>query len=152
MLSFLAKWRHRSHSLTTRFIALAVSLFAVLQVVQLLSFTESVRTNAAIQQNQGFDLARKVLTSQLSQRQQMLTQSAQVLASDFGLRAAVSGNNVATIESALENHAQRIGAPVDVLLSPTGSVVASTLGESNLLDNMAIAFAKPAIRQFSDVD
>ena len=83
MLSFLAKWRHRSHSLTTRFIALAVSLFAVLQVVQLLSFTESVRTNAAIQQNQGFDLARKVLTSQLSQRQQMLTQSAQVLASDF---------------------------------------------------------------------
>lgn len=44
MLSFLAKWRHRSHSLTTRFIALAVSLFAVLQVVQLLSFTESVRT------------------------------------------------------------------------------------------------------------
>ena len=144
MLSFLAKWRHRSHSLTTRFIALAVSLFAVLQVVQLLSFTESVRTNAAIQQNQGFDLARKVLTSQLSQRQQMLTQSAQVLASDFGLRAAVSGNNVATIESALKNHAQRIGAPVDVLLSPTGSVVASTLGESNLLDNMAIAFAKPA--------
>ena len=142
MLSFLAKWRHRPSGVAFRRVASGAA-----------SQFHGKRTNlAAIQQNQGFDLARKVLTSQLSQRQQMLTQSAQVLASDFGLRAAVSGNNVATIESALENHAQRIGAPVAVLLSPTGSVVASTLGESNLLANMAIAFAKPAIRQFSDVD
>lgn len=128
-------------SLTARFIVFTVAIFLVLQVIQLVSFTDSVRSNARLQQKQGFDVARNVLTSQLGQRQQMLTQSAEILAADFGLREAVAGNHLRTIVSALDNHANRIGAPLAVLLSTSGSVVASTSGDNPLVNAVGSTLA-----------
>lgn len=59
-------------------------------------------------------------------RDSQLLESVAVLADDFGFKAAVASNDVATMRSALANQGSRLGADLGVLLDDDG-VVAATL-------------------------
>lgn len=61
-------------------------------------------------------------------RSHQLLETALVLADDFGLKAAVASGDRATMESALRNHASRIGADAALLLSPEGDWRAGLVG------------------------
>ncbi|HEX5805161.1 MAG TPA: cache domain-containing protein, partial [Macromonas sp.] len=64
----------------------------------------------------------------LSQHAEKLREGATLLAADYGFRSAVSSGDVPTIESALDNHGQRIGAHVAALLGPDLTLRAATQG------------------------
>jgi len=63
-------------------------------------------------------------------RGEQLLETAMVLADDFGLKAAVASRDPATVESALRNHASRVGADAAVMLGPDGRWLAGLQGES----------------------
>lgn len=104
------------NTLSGRFTALTVALFAVLQLVQFGFFQYSVQHNAKIQTQERFELGERLFTSLLLQRKDTLEQSAKILAADFGLRSAFLSKDIPTIQSALDNHSERINAPLALYL------------------------------------
>ena len=65
------------------------------------------------------------------ERERSLTGAADVVARDFGFRAAVASNDVATIGSALDSLRARAGVPLAVLVTNEGEVIgdAGAIGE-----------------------
>ena len=61
-------------------------------------------------------------------RRQQLADSVAVLADDFGFRAAAATADAGTVQSALDNHGQRIGADIGVLLTLEGEWLAAASG------------------------
>lgn len=61
-------------------------------------------------------------------RRQQLVDSVAVLADDFGFRAAAATADAGTVQSALDNHGQRVGADIGVLLTADGEWLAAASG------------------------
>jgi diguanylate cyclase (GGDEF)-like protein len=59
------------------------------------------------------------------ERERSLAGAVDVVAKDFGFRAAVAGSDVATIESALDSLRTRAGVPFAVLVTSEGAVIGS---------------------------
>ena len=74
-------------------------------------------------------------------RGEQLLETALVLADDFGLKAAVASGDPATVESALRNHASRVGADAAVMLGPDGRWLAGLQGESPGWQGQSLAVA-----------
>ncbi|MDP2228455.1 MAG: cache domain-containing protein, partial [Moraxellaceae bacterium] len=68
----------------------------------------------------------RVFHQVLLQKQSQLRQSAQVLAADFGFRAALASGDAETISSALVNQSSRINASLAVAIDLQGTVIASS--------------------------
>ena len=66
-----------------------------------------------------------VLEQALTDREQMLVNSAQVLTSDFAFRGTVATNDRETIGSVLNNHGERINADLMAILNLEGAVTVS---------------------------
>ncbi|MCC5855874.1 MAG: EAL domain-containing protein [Idiomarina sp.] len=98
-------------------VSLGIVIFAILWA-----------TNTSVQSNIDRELgvSERVFLQLLELRETQLTQSAAVLADDFGFRQAVASADENTILSALVNHGQRMEADLITLLSPTGEVIVST--------------------------
>ena len=64
--------------------------------------------------------------NQINIRNNALTQAGRLLSGDFAFKTAYASGSTATIESALDNHRQRIGANLMLLLSLEGDLVAAT--------------------------
>lgn len=108
-------------------IALTFSLLLVAVVAAtLVAVSAANRSNANREVNRQLDLGALVFGRALDANRRQLTQAAQVLASDFGFREAVATRDADTQVSALENHGARIGAQLGMLVSPDGTVMAST--------------------------
>jgi adenylate cyclase len=75
----------------------------------------------------------------LDSRQQILLEKARLLSSDFAFKEARATADHATLLSALENHRERIGADVMMLLGTDASVLADTLHPER-------KHARPALR------
>nr|WP_268820382.1 EAL domain-containing protein [Paraglaciecola sp. G1-23] len=71
-------------------------------------------------------VAQNVLEQVLSNRENLLFNSAGVLTDDFGFKQAVASEDTPTIKSALQNHGARINADVMALISLNGKNIAST--------------------------
>lgn len=67
-----------------------------------------------------------VVNEYLENHGDLLLVSVNVLAADFGLKEAVATEDANTIRSALDNHRQRIGADIAVLLDLDGSGIAGS--------------------------
>jgi diguanylate cyclase (GGDEF)-like protein len=105
-------WR----SLSARIALLFVGL---LLLVQLLSFgviRETIGRNARAAVADELNVGERLLQRLIAQNAERLVQGATVLASDYGFRAAASSADGETIDSALANHGERIGASVSALL------------------------------------
>ena len=63
----------------------------------------------------------------LRAREGILREKARLLSADFGFKEATATGDHATVLSALENHRDRVGADVMMLLEPSSEVIADTL-------------------------
>ena len=109
---------------------IVLASMALLLLVQVASFTvirQTIDRNAHAQLADRLALAERVWGRLLDQRAAKLNQGAAVLAADYGIREAVGTQDLATVRSALGNHAGRIGATLAALLDTRLAVQA--LGE-----------------------
>jgi HAMP domain-containing protein len=106
-----AAWR-----LSTRMVALSLAMLLALQAAGLLALRASIERNARSELSQRLQVGERIWTRLLEQRAAKLSQAATLLAADYGFRSALTSDDGATIESALDNHGARIGATVSALL------------------------------------
>lgn len=99
------------------FVALVFSSFAVYQAIKL-----NIRANAVEQ----LQVGKRVFLRLLENNNSNLTNQALLLANDFGFKRAIATNEEATILSVLNNHGNRIGAHLLLLLTPDGEISTTT--------------------------
>jgi diguanylate cyclase (GGDEF)-like protein len=72
------------------------------------------------------DVGERIFARLLEQNRDQLSQTARVMAADYGLREAIATDDRATVISALRNHGGRIDADMTLLVSLDRRVVADT--------------------------
>jgi len=80
------------------------------------------------QVTKNIELANSVLEQLLQDRSEQLLNSARVLTDDFGFKQAVATGDIPTIQSALQNHGQRIESDFMMLTDLSGKVLESQPG------------------------
>lgn len=113
------------------FLLCAVLVLVTTVLIQASSWWTSNRFNQK-QLQQQIDNAEAVLTQYLSAQEALLVTTAKVLAADFGFIRAVATSESKTIQSVLENHANRIAADVMALTDMSGNVLSSTTDDLSL--------------------
>jgi len=115
-------------SFRNRLLILLIGLLVSAETVTF--FTALARTAATERQRAdeqlvaGAHIAKRLL----EYRERQLANAVAVLATDYGLRDAVSSGDSPTVASALSNHARRVGADVTLALDLDGKVIASGEG------------------------
>jgi diguanylate cyclase (GGDEF)-like protein len=89
---------------------------------------ETVREDSLEKASADLEVGRRVFSRMLESRTGELLESVRVLAADFGFKSAVGTRDTATITSALDNHAARIGADLIILVDNAGERIAATRG------------------------
>jgi diguanylate cyclase (GGDEF)-like protein len=111
----------RTRIAVTFLLLLAAVLAAALSAVSLTN-----RGNAEREVQRQLDVGVSVFSRLLESNRRQLTQAAQAVAADYGFREAVATRDTDTLVSVLENSGQRIGAPMVVLTSLNGDVIAAS--------------------------
>ena len=114
-------------SLQTRIVAFFSLLLLVVQVAGFTTINSAILNNARETTREQLDVGERIFRLVLEQNTQKLQQSVQVLSADFGFRDAIGSRDRATIESALVNHGERIGASAMILIGLDGNVIADSL-------------------------
>ena len=117
-----------SRRLQTHLVLVFVGLFALIQAVAFVVMDRARARVALGHVGQELDAGERIFERLLSQDREQLERSAMVLATDYGLRAAIATDDVNTIVSALRNHGDRIDASVMQLISLDGRILADTKG------------------------
>ena len=116
-----------SLSLRARIILLFVALLIVVQGSALLLVTRTSGQIARSTAAEALERGERIFERVLKQNQAQLEQGAAILAADFGFRAAVATNDMATLDDALRNHGARINADAMLLVAPDLTVRIDTL-------------------------
>ncbi|HVJ59712.1 MAG TPA: cache domain-containing protein, partial [Burkholderiaceae bacterium] len=113
--------------LRTRLLVSFTVMVALLQAVGFAIVNQTHQRNA--RETIAVELAtgQRVFERLLAAMRDQLVQSATAMAADAGLREAVATRDAPTIESALRNHGQRLGADVAMLLGHEGRIEVDTL-------------------------
>src|SRR3990167_4740717 len=109
---------------------LASFLVAALVTVQVLTaaLVYSVTRHELIDEGKRqLGVAATAFDRQLDDISERVAASVQVLALDFALRSAIAQRDQATVQSALRNHGQRVGAARMQLIATDGRIEADTL-------------------------
>ncbi|TVP53791.1 MAG: bifunctional diguanylate cyclase/phosphodiesterase [Halomonadaceae bacterium] len=77
------------------------------------------------------EVAENVARQTIESRTQLVTSSLEVVVQDFGFKSAMASRDLATITSALENHAARAGADLAMLTDAEGQLIANLQGLDN---------------------
>ncbi len=119
-----------------------LSLFVALIILAFLTTIGAVflatSQNVDRQVRNRLEVGQNVLQKLMEFRGTQLFDSAKLLTSDFGFKAAVSDEDKETIQSALENHGSRIGADLMLLSALNGQLIASA--DPNSADTQAYPF------------
>ncbi|KPF43405.1 hypothetical protein D621_19580 [beta proteobacterium AAP51] len=107
-------WAQR---LSSRIVALFLGLLLVVQLASWAVVNASIERNARGLLAEELGVGEKIWARLLAQRAARLTMGASVLAADYGFRSAVALGDTDTLQSALANHGQRIGANVTAMLA-----------------------------------
>ncbi|MGH8252461.1 MAG: hypothetical protein ACRES2_00350, partial [Steroidobacteraceae bacterium] len=116
-------------SFKNRLLILIVSLVALAQGVTIVLTLASLRGAVRTESGRQLTATRAMLDRTLAVRARLLSATADVMAADFAFREAVATADQPTIQSALGNHAGRVGADLAVLYAPDGRVVTATTAE-----------------------
>jgi diguanylate cyclase (GGDEF)-like protein len=122
-----SRWYQR---IETRIVALFLILLLTVQALSFVLIQRSVDTNALTAISMELQVGERVFDTVLAQRAESLAEATRLLASDYGLRAAVSSDDRETIASALQNHASRIGAQVAFLTDARFALRAATRADA----------------------
>ncbi len=116
----------RVRSLKTRIALLFLSLMLVVQLASFLAIRSSIADNGRTAVREQLIIGQRVFLRLIEQETAKLTQGARILAADYGFRSAIGSDDRETIESAIQNHGERIGATVALFYSAQGRIKAST--------------------------
>jgi diguanylate cyclase (GGDEF)-like protein len=108
---------------------IAVTFLLLLAAVLAAALGAVSATNDASAKREGtrqLDAGSSVFSRLLESDRRQLTQAAQAVAADYGFREAVAAHDTDTLESALQNSGERIGAALVVLTSLNGEVIAAS--------------------------
>jgi diguanylate cyclase (GGDEF)-like protein len=111
--------------LRTRIAFTFLTLLGAVIAAALFAVSAANQSNAEREIARQLEVGRLVFERALDSNRRQLTQAAQVLSADFGLREAIASHDAETIASALENHRARIGAALVELVSLDGNVIAT---------------------------
>ncbi|MFT7313885.1 MAG: HAMP domain-containing protein, partial [Paraglaciecola sp.] len=114
-----------SQSLNQSIFRLVVGIVMLTAITIVLSVWTATTKHAENQLNSSLEVAQKVFEQVLSNRENLLYNSASVLTADFGFKQAVATGDKATIDSALYNHGKRIEADLMALISLDGTTISS---------------------------
>ncbi|WP_244817708.1 EAL domain-containing protein [Caballeronia sp. Lep1P3] len=128
----------RLHSLRARIALVFVVLMLVAQAAAYVVINSVILKNAHENAEEQLSVAERVFGQVLRSNSQQLTQAASVAASDFGFREAVATHDSRTVESALQNHGDRIHADVVMLVDLDGKLIADSGGAGH--EGMAFPF------------
>ncbi|MFY9514503.1 MAG: EAL domain-containing protein [Rubrivivax sp.] len=131
--------RHRvsSQRLSTRIVALFLGLLLLVQAAGFGVIGTSIERNARATLAHELEVGERIWRRLLEQKADALVQGATVLAADYGFREAVGTGDVATLGSALENHAARIGAQIGAWID-TSLQVKAVHDENGTMDDAAL--------------
>ncbi len=116
-------------SFKNRLLILIVSLMALAQGVTIVLTLGSIRGAVRTESARQLTATRAMLDRTLAVRAQLLRAATDVLVADFAFREAVATADRPTMQSALSNHAGRVGADLAVLYAPDGRVLTATTPE-----------------------
>jgi len=125
----------------------SVLILLMLVVVGALYFAVRTATNVAVrsQAHEQLDVGTRVFEQLLDVRGRQLHDAVQVLAADFGFKAAVASGDRETIRSALANHGARINASAVMMLGLDGTLEVST--DSRISGQTAARLSAQAMAQ-----
>ena len=118
----------RLRSLESRIVLLFLVLILAVQLAGFAAIHTGIQKNVRASIREELAVGERVFGRLLDHYAQTLTQGARLLASDFGFKQAIGTDDRATIESALANHGERIGASHALLLGLDRTIKASTTG------------------------
>jgi diguanylate cyclase (GGDEF)-like protein len=110
--------RMLNRSIGTRIVALSLGLLLLVQVASFSAIQSGLNHHARTTLPEKLRVGERVLQSLIEHQAQTLSDSAALLAADYGFRSALASNDADTIASVLDNHGARIGATTAALLDP----------------------------------
>ncbi len=123
------------NSYTIRLLVMVLGLVALVQAATFFAARAVIRDSEIDNSRRELGVGGEIFTELLFSRAQQLQQSTLVLVNDFGFREAIASADTGTIQSALANHAARIGADYAAVTMPDGSTV-SLKGASDHPDQL----------------
>lgn len=138
------------------FLLCATLVFLTAIVIQANTWWSANRVNEKLLQ-EDVSKAKAILSQYLNAQASLLVTASKVLTADFGFKRAVATSDEATIQSALDNHGNRINADVMVLTDMSGRVISSSTEKMSIqtrLDDDAVAklIANPNTVMFATLD
>ena len=119
-------------------LAAALVLVLVCQAVTVTAVLVQAHGDAKARAVHSLTITSGVLRSYLGSRHRQLATTVGILASDFAFRKAVATHDTTTLQSALRNHASRVGATYAVIYGADGEVVSATSDAAPLLSQTAV--------------
>jgi len=110
-------------SLSSRIVVVMLALLLAVQLASFWAVRVALERQIRSEINSDLIVAERVWGRLLEQNAERLREASVVLAADYGFRAAVTTDDKDTIESALENNGERIGAAITALLDPDLNLV-----------------------------
>ncbi len=118
-----------------KLLLLTILPLAAVQIVTHFAVMRTVEGEVEQRARESLIIGSTVVNEFLENRGEQLRVSVNVLAADFGLKEAVATGDANTIHSALNNHRQRVGADIALLLDLDGNGVATS--SNTTLSNQA---------------
>jgi len=125
-------------TLRIKILAAALVLVLVCQGVTVTAVLVQAYADAKARAAHSLTITSGVLRSYLGSRHRQLANTVEILASDFAFRKAVATHDVATLQSALRNHASRVGATYAVIYGPDGVLLSTTSDAAPVLPGASV--------------
>ncbi len=132
-------------SLIVRLVGISLALLLIVQAAGFAVVRATIDRNARSQIARELDVDENVWRRLLEQHAERLRQGAALLAADYGFRSAVGSGDKDTLQSALQNHGERIGAAVAALLDPRLNVRAVSMAPGMGDAQAVLAQVMPAL-------
>ncbi len=117
----------------TRLLIFLVSLLGAVLGAVFFSVNQANISNARLHLEEALQITANTFAKSLKDREQILTEKVRLLSGDFAFKSAFATRDRETIKSALENHRQRVGANIMMLLAMDGEIIADTMpGAENM--------------------
>ncbi len=120
----------------TKLFLLTIVPLAVAQVVTIIAVMHTVSSDVYRRAHDSLVAGGTVIEEFREARSEQLHASAEVLAADFGLKQAAATRDIATLQSILVNHRQRVSADIAIFLDLDGVIVSGSedIGEKSKAD------------------
>ena len=133
-------------SFRSKLLLLTIIPLAIAQAVTFFGVMRTVESDIDSRATESLLIGGTVVSEFLHGRGEQLRASVEVLAADFGLKQAAATGDAETIRSVLDNHSQRVGADIGILLDVDGTLISTT--ERIRQDRQSLAKLVPASDEF----